>query len=122
MDVGELFKKIPKLTLFKKGSHSLEKNPESDWRKILIGFIVVLIIILAANSYFLYKINQGDLFKTNTIPAVVDTFDSKALEVVVRHYSDKEEKYRSLAPAQVSAPVTSVEISPVESEGVEITP
>jgi hypothetical protein len=75
----------------------LVRNPDHDWDKLLVAFVLLLLATIAFHSVFFYKISQGQLFKghINDV-SKTDSVDRQALLKTSELYTSKEQAVEAL--------------------------
>jgi hypothetical protein len=78
---------------FKKGrkNFGFGSGPETDWKFILVTFMILSVFIVAGGVYFFIKINSGDIFivdPTETNPST-STLSVSQLRSTLTHYKNK---------------------------------
>lgn len=91
------FKKLVD-TLFKKTKkRQFERNPERDWQKLVLAFVVVSLIVSIFAVYFFYKLNSGEFIKTsNENTTKTEPFNKNVLETTNSFYDAKEKHLQEL--------------------------
>src|SRR5689334_2854326 len=87
---------------------SAEKSviePEREWKRILLGALVIGCLVLFLNIYLYREVNKGDIFiDASAIKTQFETLDKEEIQSLVKFYKDtavKAETIRRSRPAFV---------------------
>jgi hypothetical protein len=81
--IAKLFKKTPR--------RANRQDPFHDWKKIIIGFVIALLIVVLVDGYIFYKVNKGELFSFGNNEEVSSpTLNQATLDRTNKRYDDKQ--------------------------------
>jgi len=95
-------KELKKLTV-SKGSDSfkVEPTPYRDWRLLVIGFFVTLVLSVGFNIYMSIEINRDNFFTTTPKSEQGVVFNSEGLSAVLGALAAKEAASEKLRTEEV---------------------
>ena len=72
-------------------------NPQRDWKRIVVGFLAIVLISLAIHGYIFWKINKGEIFLANGVNEEnVQTIDRTKLKQLMDYYDSREARLAGL--------------------------
>src|SRR5665213_215690 len=102
MALKDIYKKI----IHRSGKHAaidFVRTPSDDWKRLVLGFVVVIIIVAGIDGYLFYKINAGDLFTAPPPAPTADAVNRTTLTTIADFYIAKQAAFNSIATSSVPA-------------------
>lgn len=100
---SSLFKKITKKSTTK--GLKAAYNPLRDWEILLAVFTVITLVLAGLSGYLFWKINQGDIFQSDTQVTIAETTLNEALITeTVTHFEAKKARLIELDGTPIVAP------------------
>lgn len=95
-DLNKLFSKFK----FNKGRRllALGSSPETDWRIILIGFMILALVVVGLCTYFFVGLNLSDTPATDPSAPGANTpaFNINRLRQTINHYKTKRVEFEKV--------------------------
>jgi hypothetical protein len=115
MTFKDITKKI-KRSFVRKENIDIVRNPERDWRRLLVGFVACFIIVVCVDGYLFYKISKGDLFSAPPPQPTSDAVDRDALQRVAAYYASRQAGLNAVEATPPSVPDPSSLQSPAPAK------
>ncbi len=90
---------------FKKIISYFNFHTDRDWKTVLLGFALLLIIVFLLNTSIFWKYQKGLSAEIKTEEAKVITIDRSSLQKVIDEIDRKERQYNeNLVPQEIKDP------------------